>query len=151
MENKTLSCELLRYFGVRPDIVSAAAFVQQRAKLLPKALEYILRRFSGMFHGDRLYRGYRVIAADGSDTQIPTDPTDAETFFLGSNGQAPFNITKIAALYDLLNHTYDDVLIKGKTVANENKLLVEMVNRSKIREPVIYAFATKVLSHMLHL
>ena len=90
-----------------------------------------------MFHGDRLYRGYRVIAADGSDTQIPTDPTDAETFFLGSNGQAPFNITKIAALYDLLNHTYDDVLIKGKTVANENKLLVEMVKRSKIREPVI--------------
>ena len=42
MENKTLSCELLRYFGVRTDIVSAAAFVQQRAQLLPEALEYIL-------------------------------------------------------------------------------------------------------------
>ena len=137
MENKPLSCELLHYFGVRPDVVSASAFVQQRAKLLPEALEYIFRRFSSMFHGDRLYRGYRLLAMDGSDVQIPTDPTDAETFFPGSRGQKSFNITKIATLYDLLNHTYADALVKGKAVANENKLLVEMVKRSEIEEPVI--------------
>lgn len=137
MGNKTLSCELLHYFGVRPDIISAPGFVQQRAKLLPEALEYIFRRFSAMFHGDRLYRGYRLLAVDGSDVQIPTDPTDAETFFPGYRGHKPFNITKIAALYDLLNHTYADALVKGKAVANENKLLVEMVKRSEIGEPVI--------------
>ena len=137
MENKTLSCELLHYFGIRPNIVSAPAFVQQRAKLLPEALEYIFRKFSAMFHGYRLYRGYRLLAMDGSDVQIPTDPTDAETFFPGSRGQKPFNITKIAAFYDLLNHTYSDALVKGKVMANENKLLVEMVKRSEIEEPVI--------------
>ena len=124
MENKTLSCELLHYFGIRPNIVSAPAFVQQRAKLLPEALEYIFRKFSAMFHGYRLYRGYRLLAMDGSDVQIPTDPTDAETFFPGSRGQKPFNITKIAVFYDLLNHTYSDALVKGKVVSNENNLLV---------------------------
>ena len=127
MENKTLSCELLRYFGVRADVVSAPAFIQQRAKLLPEALEYILRKFSAMFRGSQLYRGYRLLAVDGSDVQIPTDPADAETFFPGSGNQKPFNITKIAAIYDLLNHTYVDALVKGKAMANENKLLIEMV------------------------
>lgn len=137
MENKTLSCELLRYFGVRADVVSAPAFIQQRAKLLPEALEYILRKFSAMFRGSQLYRGYRLLAVDGSDIQIPTDPADAETFFPGSGNQKPFNITKIAAIYDLLNHTYVDALVKGKAMANENKLLIEMVKRSEIEEPVI--------------
>ena len=137
MENKSLPCELLNYFGVRPDIASVPAFVQQRAKLLPEALEYIFQKFASMFRGDRFYNGYRLLAMDGSDVQIPTDPTDAETFFPGTRGHKSFNVTKIGALYDLLNHTYVDALVKGKAVANENKLLVEMVKRSSIQEPVI--------------
>ena len=36
-----------------------------------------------------------------------------------------------------MNHTYVDAIVKGKAVANENKLLVEMVKRSEIRSPVI--------------
>ena len=34
MEGNPLSCEVPNYFGVRPDVASAPAFVQQRAKLL---------------------------------------------------------------------------------------------------------------------
>lgn len=137
MEDKSLSCELLHHFGVSPDIASVPAFVQQRAKLLPESLAYIFQRFASMFHGDRLYRGYRLLAMDGSDIQVPTDPTDTETFFPGTRGHKSFNVTKIGALYDLLNRTYVDALVKGKAVANENKLLVEMVKRSAIKQPVI--------------
>ena len=137
MENKTLSCELLRYFSVRVDVVSASAFVGQDAKLLPEAFECILRRLSAMFRDDRLYCVYRLPAVDCSDAQISTDPTDAETFFAGSGSQKLFNITKIATLYDLLNHTYADALVKGKAMASESKLLVEMVKHSEIGEPVI--------------
>lgn len=137
MEGNSLSCELLNHFGVRPDVASAPAFVQQRAKLLPEAMEHIFRRFSSLFRGNRLYHGYRLLAMDGSDVQIPTDPTDAESYFPGIRGRKPFNVTKIGALYDLMNHTYVDAIVKGKAVANENKLLVEMVKRSEIRSPVI--------------
>ena len=137
MEGKSLSCELLSHFGCSPSIISTPGFVQQREKLLPKAMEYIFRKFSDSFHGNRLYRGFRLLATDGSDVQIPTDPTDKESYFPGSRGHKPYNITKIAALYDLQNHCYVDAVIKGKAVANENKLLVEMLKRSEIKEPVI--------------
>ena len=137
MESNTLSRELLDHFGVRPDVASAPAFVQQRAKLLPEAMEYIFRSFARQFRDNRRYRGYRLLAVDGSDVQIPTDPTDVESYFPGIRGRKPFNITKIGALYDLINHTYVDAIVKGKAVANENKLLVEMVKRSEIKEPVI--------------
>lgn len=137
MEGNSLTCELLNHFGVRPDIATAPAFIQQRAKLLPEAMEHIFRKFASTVRGSRLYRGHRLLAMDGSDVQIPTDPTDAESYFPGSRGQKPFNITKIGALYDLMNHTYVDAIVKGKAVANENKLLVEMVKRSEISTPVI--------------
>ena len=44
----------MNYFGVRPDITSVPAFVQQRAKLLPDALEYIFQKYTAgllNFHG----------------------------------------------------------------------------------------------------
>ena len=131
MEGKTLSRELLDHFGVRPDVASAPAVVQQRAKLLPEAMEHIFRAFASMFRGNRLYRGYRLLAMDGSDVQIPTDPADAESYFPGIRGRKPFNVTKIGALYDLMNHTYVDAIVKGKAIANENKLLVEMSSAPK--------------------
>ena len=137
MEGNSLSCELLNHFGVRPDVVSASAFVQQRTKLRPEAMEHIFRSFAAKFRGSRLYRGYRLLAMDGSDVQIPTDPADAESYFPGARGQKPFNLTKIGALYDLLNHTYVDATVRGKAVANENKLLVEMVKHSALPSPVI--------------
>lgn len=137
MEGKSLSCELLNYFGCSPGIISTPGFVQQRAKLLPKALEYIFRKFSDAFHGDRLYRGFRLLATDGSDVQIPTDPTDKESYFPETTQRTHYNITKIMALYDLQNRCYVDAIVKGKAVANENKLLVEMVKRSDLKDPVI--------------
>ena len=137
MEGKSLSCELLNHFDCSPSVISTPGFVQQRAKLLPKALEYIFRSFSQAFHGERLYHGFRLLAMDGSDVQIPTDPTDKESYFSGSRGHKPYNIAKIAALYDLQNHSYVDAIIKGKAVANENKLRVEMLKRSELKEPVI--------------
>ena len=137
MGNASLPDELLAHFGCTPDAASAPAFIQQRAKLLPEAVETLFRGFTEAFSGDRTERGYRLLAMDGSDVRIPTNPADEDTYFPGSNGQKPFNLKKLGALYDLLNRTYVDALVKGKVVANENKLLVEMVKRSNIREPVI--------------
>ena len=136
MGNVSLPDELLDYFGVTLDAASAPAFVQQREKLLPEAVETLFQRFTEISSGERLEHGYRLLAMDGSDVRIPTNPSDIETYFPGS-GQKPFNLIKIAALYDLLNHTYADALLQGKAVANENKLLVEMVHRSTIQTPVI--------------
>ena len=111
--------------------------MQQRAKLLPEALEFIFHRFIAALPINRLYRGCLLLAMDGTDIQIPTNAADPETYFPGSRGQKPFNVTKLGVLYDLLERTYVDALVRGKTVANENKMLVEMAERSSLSGPVI--------------
>ena len=52
---------------------------------------------------------FRVLAVDGSDIQIPTNPKDVETFFPGSNGQSPYNLLHLNAMYDLNNWNYADI------------------------------------------
>ena len=42
------------------------------------------------YKDSRLYKGYRLFAADGSDIRIPTDPKDTAGYFPGTYGQAPY-------------------------------------------------------------
>ena len=130
-----LNSELLEHFNYSADTPSASAFSQQRAKLRPELLEQLFQAFQ--FKPRRLCRGYRLLAVDGSDVQIPTDLTDTDSYFEGTRGHKGFNVTKIAALYDLMDRSYADAIVQGKGVANENKLLVEMTERLDSATPTI--------------
>ena len=135
MGGGSLNSELLEHFNYSANTVSASAFSQQRAKLRPELLERLFRAFQ--FKPGKLYRGYRLLAVDGSDVQIPTDPTDSDSYFEGTCGHKGFNVTKIAALYDLMDRSYAGAIVQGKQEANENKLLVEMAERLDHTTPTI--------------
>ena len=66
MDEKSVWKGLLRHFRKRIDTPSASAFVQQRQKLLPSALEDLFHRFSDHLRPQKKFRGYRLLAADGS-------------------------------------------------------------------------------------
>ena len=135
MGGGNMNSELLEHFNYSADTPSASAFSQQRAKLRPELLERLFRTFQ--FKPRRLCHGYRLLAVDGSDVQIPTDPTDPDSHFEGTRGHKDFNVTKIAVLYDLMDRSYADAIVRGKGVANENKLLVEMAERLDSSIPTI--------------
>ena len=46
---------------------SVSALVQQRSKILPEALEYLFHKFTDCCQKLKLYKGYRLLAVDGSD------------------------------------------------------------------------------------
>ena len=123
------------YFKELP--ASVSALVQQRSKLLPDALEYLFREFTNRCHKLRLYKGYRLLAVDGSDLQFTANPNDPLSYFPGVNGQKPYSILHLNALYDLNSNLYLDAVVQKKREANENAALVSMVDRSEIQEPVI--------------
>ncbi len=135
MGGGSLNSEMLEHFNYSADTPSASAFSQQRAKLRPELLEQLFQAFQ--FKPGKLCRGYRLLAVDGSDVQIPTDPTDKDSYFEGTRGHKDFNVTKIAALYDLMDRSYADAILQGKQKANENKLLVEMAERLDPATPTI--------------
>ena len=137
MEGGNLTNELMKRFGCRADVVSASAFVQQRSKILPEAFETLFRLFVEETAGSHLYNGYRLFAVDGSDIQIPANPQDTESYFPGSNGQHPYNLLHLNAMYDLLQRTYVDAIIQKRHRYDECRSLVDMVDRSSVKQPVI--------------
>lgn len=139
MEGGTLTGELLRYFGCSQNTASSSAFIQQRQKLNEFAFPSLFGLFVKSTDKDRLYKGYRLLAADGSDIQIPTDPQHKDSFFPGSNGQAPYSLLHLDAVYDLLQHTYLDAEVCGRRNLNERGVLCKMVERSHIANALLIA------------
>lgn len=137
MGSKGLTNELIDIFNNAPDMPSASAFVQQRSKIKPEAFRDILAGFTEKI--TRKSNRLRLLAVDGSDIQIATNPYDEDTYFPGINGQKPYSLIHLNALYDLEQHIYVDSRIQGRMSWNEHMALQEMVDKSDIRKALVIA------------
>lgn len=61
MEGTTLTNELLRQFGCDASTATSSAFVQQRKKILPLALEKLFLDFVSQTSQNDTYKGYRLL------------------------------------------------------------------------------------------
>ena len=137
MGGHSLRDEMLDCLDFEDMPATVSALVQQRSKIVPEALEYLFREFTDRCHKPKLYKGYRLLAVDGSDLQFTANPNDPLSYFPGVNGQKPYNLLHLNALYDLNSNLYLDAVVQKRRAANENAALVSMVDRSEISGPVI--------------
>lgn len=138
MESKSLTNELIDMFDSSPEMTSASAFVQQRSKIKPDAFKTIFESFTSKIitkKSDTL----RILAVDGSDVQIATNPGDSTSYHPGGNGQKSYNLLHLNALYDLEHHIYTDAVIQGRLNWNEHSALQEMVDKSDISKALVVA------------
>lgn len=139
MEGKSLNNELMQYFKCSKDTPSASAIVQCRSKMLPEAMAFLFRRFASEFGSENTYKGFRLLAVDGSDVHVPTNPNDTNSFFAPKNGRKPYNLVHLNAMYDLLGNTYTDAVIQGAHICHERRALIQMVDRSSITSAIVLA------------
>ena len=71
MEGRSLNNELLSQSGCTMETPTSSAFIQQRSKIHYKAFEFLFHDFTTMASKNsvQLFKGYRLLAADGSDIQ----------------------------------------------------------------------------------
>ncbi len=138
MESKNLTNELIDAFDADPTLPSASAFVQQRCKIKPEAFKSIFNGFSSKIVREES-NTLRILAVDGSDVQIATNPNDKSSYYPGANGQKPYNLLHLNALFDLKHRIYTDAVIQGRLDWNEHVALQEMVDRSNIEKALIIA------------
>jgi len=137
MGSKSITNELIDLFPDVESLPSASAFVQQRQKIKTDAFKSIFNDFTSKLIN--ITDDLVVLAVDGSDIQIPTNPDDKSSFLPSSNGQKPYNLLHLNALYNLENHLYTDAIIQGKMNANEHSALQEMVDNSSINRALVIA------------
>jgi len=133
MGGNSIYKELLEAQGYDVSTATASAFVQQRDKILPCAFEFLLHQFTHPFPNPKTYRGYRLLAGDGTDLRIATNPDHPDTYLPSHEA----NLLHLNALYDLCNKLYVDGVIQPRKCENENTALAQMVDRSQIEDPAI--------------
>lgn len=135
MGGNSIVKELLEASGYDLNTATASAFVQQRDKILPWALEFLFQEFTQSLPLTKKHKGYKLLAVDGSDVRIPTNLSDTDTHY--PNGYDGYNLLHLNALYDLEEKLYLDAFIQPSRKENENKALISMVDRSTIDDNVI--------------
>lgn len=138
LESKSLTNELIDLFHASPNMPTKSAFVQQRNKLKPDAFKAV---FDGFNKETRkaFPNELKILAVDGTDIQIATNPHDKDSYFPGSNGQKAYNLLHLNALYDLSHHVYTDAIVQKARDFNEHKALQEMVDCSSIQKALVIA------------
>lgn len=129
MEGGSMKDELLEYFDFSRNTPSASSFNQRRAQVLPEAFEFLFHEFTDFFcAGSSLYKGYRLLACDGSDLCIARNPKDETTYFQSTPDSKGFNQIHLNALYDLCSRTYVNAIIQPARQENENKAMCQFID-----------------------
>lgn len=138
MAGKSLPNELMEHFGLNSSLPTVSAFVQQRNKINCNAFETLFNNFNSLCNEQKLFKGYRLLAVDGSDLHTPTNKNEQDSYYAGTNGQKPYNLLHLNAMYDLMSNIYVDALIQGSLSTNEYKAFCSMVDRDNSICPTIY-------------
>lgn len=99
--------------------VTKGAFSQARAKLKPEAFKELNEVGLKVFYEEAPYlkwKGYRLLAIDGSTVVLPKHKSVEEEFGttgFGPNADSPRSVARISMLYDVLNYTTLDGQISG--------------------------------------
>lgn len=128
MESGSIKKELLGYFNFSSDTPSASAFNQQRDKLLFQAFEFLFKEFNICFPHTKTYRGYRLLACDGSDLNIFRNPDDPDTYFQSLPSDKGYNQLHLNALFDLCEKRYVDAVVQPARKKNESAAMTQMVD-----------------------
>lgn len=123
MQGKSISNELLDFFDFDPNTPSASAFVQARNKLAPNAIQTLFQRFVRECDVHGTYKGFRLLAADGSEFPIPQNK----------------NTLHLNAIYDIQNNIYVDGIVENVKNCDEQSALNQMIDRSEIQSAIILA------------
>lgn len=137
MNGKTLYQELMDYFDYGLDTPSPSVFIQQRSKVKPKAFKYLFHQLTDSYERYQLFKGYRLVAVDGSTFNIAHNPQDEKTYLKSSSAKRDYNALHLNALYDLTNRLHLDARIQPIRELNERQALIEMVDTASLKDPTI--------------
>ena len=129
--------EILEFFKFDLKTPTASSLIQQRDKLKPEALLHLLQKFTATFKKIKTFKGYRLLAVDGSKVTIPTNPNDYETYVTSNKDSNGYNLLQVNALYDICNKLYLDASIQTYRKMDEFKGLIQMIIKSPLKKKVI--------------
>ena len=126
----SLPIEMSRYFNDKETLsITPSGFIQSRAKIKPEAFVQVMNLINKAYPCKRKYKGYRLLAVDGSDLSIAKDKKDDASRKSNGENAVPSYMLHINCEYDILNGRYVGCVIQKQKETNENEALVAMSDR----------------------
>lgn len=117
--------------------VTSSAFVQQRDKIRPEMFYHILKEFNKASNDTKTYKGYKLLAVDGSDVNFACNP-DSDTY-IQKTEEKGYNQFHINAMYDILNKVYLDCTVQPRPLCNEMRACTDMVKANSFSKSILMA------------
>ncbi len=116
--------------------VTPAAISQRRAQIPVEVFREMFLRFNAMCTDTEPYRGYRILAVDGTAVNMPRN-TNAPSFVCHDGAPEGYNQVHLNPLYDVLNRTFYDAVIQPEPHKDEIGALVEMLRNNDFDRPTL--------------
>ena len=122
----SMSEEIRRAFNCKTfSYISEVAILKSRSKIKVSAFEQLFHKFNDTLEKPKKYKGYRIIAVDGSDfSSLYSASSQYATI---SNQYGGANRMHINFAYDILNKNFLDCVIEAKNKADERKGAIKML------------------------
>lgn len=131
--SNSLGHEIGEFFEYKEGFPTVSAFVQQRKKIDYTALEYLFHEFNKQTDLEpSLFKGYRLLAVDGSDLTLPYNPKEENV--IGDNHVSTLHLN---ALFDVCSKKFVDAIVQKGLKENECGAACDLVDRITEKYPVI--------------
>lgn len=109
--------------------VTASAVSQRRAQIDPAVFRAVFDCFNSDCRDKEFFRGYRLLAVDGTTVNLPRNPSSA-SFVCNDGIPKGVNQLHLTPLYDILSRTFTDAVIQPEPKKDEIGALIAMLKRS---------------------
>ena len=113
--------------------VTASAVSQRRAQISPDVFRATFDSFNIGCVDAALFRGYRLLAVDGTAVNLPRNPESA-SFVCHDGIPNGVNQLHLTPLYDILSRTFTDAVIQPEPRKDEIGALITMLKRNDFRQ-----------------
>ncbi len=145
MEGQSLNTEMIHAFPDMDDRVTTSAYEQQKAKLSPEIFMNLLNEYNNTPYKHKLFNSkYELYAIDGSDFNMPYQSKSkyackAPTGRPRKDGEPykPFCQLHGNMLFNIMDRTYQDIVIQPKSQADERGAAIELFERLYPKHPYI--------------
>lgn len=131
--SNSLGSEIGDFFHYKEGFPTVSSFVQQRKKLKYTAFEQLFHAFINKTSSTpKLFKGYRLLAIDGSDIFLPYNPKESNCIEKNHTSKIHLN-----GLFDLLGKIYIDAFVEKNLEKNETAIGCDIIDRLDNRYPAI--------------
>lgn len=137
--NSLLDFEILNFCEKqRIEPFSKGAISMARQKISYTAFKALLQNLSYLLPCESMFKGYQLVAADGTELQLPKSPAITKKYNK-SKDRCNWPRAHAITFYDVLGHYYLDAVFEPYPT-DERQAVISMLDEGFIQRPQIYLF-----------